>query len=173
MGVYEMARKKEWHINIEGNEYHVVLERSIWTGRNKLFINEVPQELMNVPFQVYKGSDQAIYIGGKECRLVVIGNRADITIDGVYVDSGKGYMPFEKIPVWTWFFIVTSLAIPIVSLGGLVPIALGILGAVYSVRFGISPYMKIGMKILASIGVVLLAWVLWYLYIVLIIFLSV
>lgn len=168
-----MARQKEWHINIEGNDYHVVLERNIWSGRNKLFINEVQQELTNVPFQAYKGSDQLIYIGGKECRLVVIGNKADIAIDGVYVDSGKLYMPFEKIPVWSWFFILVSLAIPIVSLGGLVPIALGFLGSVYSIRIGISPDMKIGNKILASIGVVLLAWAIWYLYVVLIIFLSI
>ena len=159
-----MASKKEWHINIEGNEYHVVLERNIWSGRNKLFINEVQQELTNVPFQAYKGSDQLIYIGGKESRLVVLGNKADIAIDGVFVDSGKVYTPFEKIPVWSWFFVVASLVIPIVSLGGLVPIALGFLGIVYSVRIGISPYMKTGMKVLASFGVVLLAWVLWYLF---------
>jgi hypothetical protein len=168
-----MARKKEWHINIEGNEYHVVLETSIWSGRNKLFINEIQQELMRVPFQVYKGSDQLIYIGGKECRLVVMGNRADIVMDGVYVNSGKVYVPFKKIPVWTWFFIIASLAIPISNLGGLFPIVLGFLGAVYSTRIGISPYMKTGIKILASIGVVLSAWVVWYLFAVLVLLQSI
>lgn len=159
-----MARKKDWHINIEGNEYHVVLERNIWSGRNKLFINEIQQELMTVQFQTYKGSDQIIYIGGKECRLVVIGNKADIVIDGVYVNSGKVYMPFEKMPVWSWFFIIASIAIPISNLGGLFPIVLGYLGVVYITRIGISPYIKTGIKILASIGVVLSAWVVWYIF---------
>lgn len=163
-----MARKKEWHINIEGNEYHVVLERKMWSGRNKLFINEIQQELITVPFQAYKGSDQPIYIGEKECRLVVLGNKADIVIDSLYFGSGKVYVPFEKIPVWTWIFIIASLAIPIVSFGGLIPAALGILGSVYCIRIGISPYMKIEIKILTSMGVLLLAWLLWYLFAVLV-----
>jgi hypothetical protein len=167
-----VGKIKEWNIEIEGNNYNVVLERSIFLGKNKLYINEMQQELMNIPFQTYKGLDQPIYIGGKECRLVVLGNRADIVIDGLYLDSGKPYKPFEKIPVWTWVFIIASMAIPIINVGGLIPAALGILGSVYCIRIGVSPYMKTGMKVLASFGVVLIAWLLYFIFAIYIVFLS-
>lgn len=168
-----MARKKEWNIEIEGNMYNVVLERNIWSGRNRLYINEIEQGLLKVPFQAYKGLDHPIYIGGMECRLVVLGNRADIVMDGLYIESGKPYRPFEKIPFWTWIFIVGCIGIPVVNQGGLIPAALGILGSVYCIRIGISPYMKTGMKLLASFGVVLLAWALWFIFAVFIVLLTI
>lgn len=164
-----MARKKEWNLEIDGNMYNVVLERSLWLGKIKIYINEVEQGIINVPFQTYKGLDHPIYIGGKECRLVVLGNMADIVMDGVLVDSGKAYMPFLKTPLWTWIFIVGCLAIPVINQGGLIPAALGILGSVYCIRIGVSPYMKTKIKVLASLGVVLAAWVLWFIFAVLIV----
>ncbi len=168
-----MARKKEWNLEIEGNIYNVVLERSMLLGKIKIYINEVEQGLINVPFQTYKGLDHPIYIGGKECRLVVLGSMADIVMDGVLVDSGKPYMPFEKTPFWTWIFIVASLAIPVVNQGGLIPAALGILGSVYCIRVGVSPYMKTGTKVLASLGIVLTAWVLWFIFAVFVLLLTI
>lgn len=168
-----MARRKEWNLEIEGNMYNVVLERSMWLGKIKIYINEVEQGIINVPFQTYKGLDHPIYIGGKECRLVILGNMADIVMDGILVDSGKQYIPFLKTPLWTWIFIVGSLAIPVVNQGGLIPAALGILGAVYCIRIGVSPYMKTGMKVLASLGIVLIAWLLWFIFAVFVLLLTI
>lgn len=168
-----MARRKEWNLEIEGNMYNVVLERSLWLGKIKIYINEVEQGIINVPFQTYKGLDHPIYIGGKECRLVILGNMADIVMDGILVDSGKQYIPFLKTPLWTWIFIVGSLAIPVVNQGGLIPAALGILGAVYCIRIGVSPYMKTGMKVLASLGIVLTAWLLWFIFAVFVLLLTI
>lgn len=159
-----MARKKEWHINIDGKEYSVLLERTMWSGLQKLYINGVLQDLKIITFQTLRGLDLPLEIGGKECRLIIVGRKADIVVDEVFLDSGKVYIPFKKLPLWTWIFILASIAIPIVNQGGLVPVIIGAYGAIFCMRIGISPYMKTSNKFFASIGVVLLAWLVFILF---------
>lgn len=159
-----MARKKEWHINIEGKEYSVLLERNMWSGLQKLYVNGVLQDLKIITFQTLRGLDLPLEIGGKECRLIIVGGKADIVVDEVFLDSGKVYFPFIKLPLWTWIFILASIAIPIVNQGGLVPVIIGAYGAIFCMRIGISPYMKTSMKLLASLGVVLLTWSVYVLF---------
>lgn len=63
-----------------------------------------------------------------------------------------------KIPGWAWIFVVACALIPIVSLGGLVPIALGVGGAMGCIgvaRGGMSTGAKVGV----CVGITAVCWV--------------
>lgn len=157
--------KKQWSVDIDGTIYEVAFDRNQWSGKQRLRINGESVLLDRTPFQAFVGLDQGVYLGDKECRFVVIGNKADIVVDGVFIESRKPYLPFNKIPWWVWIFVVACIAIPIVSLGGVIPAALGILGSSYCVRIAVSPEMKTIEKLFICLGITAIAWVLWVLLI--------
>lgn len=151
---------KKWIININGKENEVIFTPNKWTGKHKLTINGKEVKLNSSSFQSLLGLDQAINIGGKECRFVLIANKADIAVDGIYIDSKKEYVPLKSMPWWTWIFIAICIAVPIVSLGGALPVLIALLCSVLCVRVSVSPNMKILPKILICSGISLLAWIL-------------
>lgn len=53
--------------------------------------------------------DYAINFGSFECRLVVIGNKMDLAINGVYQGSGKPYEPVNNVPSWIWVLVGFSV----------------------------------------------------------------
>jgi|GEM_PF-5640638 len=64
-----------------------------------------------------------------------------------------------KMPGWAWVFVILSAAIPVISLGGLVPIVIG-LTAGYSVRnVSMNPSRTTMTNVLMCLGVVVTAWV--------------
>lgn len=44
--------------------------------------------------------DYAINFNDTQCRLVVIGNKIDLAVNGVYLGSGQPYEPISNIPAW-------------------------------------------------------------------------
>lgn len=151
---------KVWKISINGENHEVVFTPNQWSGKYKLMIDGKDIELKISPFQAFFGTDQPINIAGKECRLVLIGNKADIAVDGTYIDSNRQYVPLKGMPWWTWIFIVACIAIPIVSLGGALPVIFALFGSVYCVRVSVSPNMNTAKKILCCFGIAALAWAL-------------
>lgn len=86
-----------WKINVNGKEIEAVFTPNQWSGKHRLTINGKDIELKMSPFQVFVGTDQPINIAGKECRFVLIGNKADIAVDGIYVGSKKTYVPLKSM----------------------------------------------------------------------------
>lgn len=149
---------KKWIINVNGIENEVVFKPNQWSGKHKLTVNGNSVELKKSPLQAFIGIDQPIDIAGKECRFVLIGNKADIAVDGIYVDSKKAYVPLKSMPKWTWIFIVACIAIPIVSLGGALPVLLALLCSMGVVRVSASPNMNTFKKVMCCLGISLLGW---------------
>ena len=149
---------KQWNITVDGVQYTVVFTHNSWSGRNKLTVNGEEVPLKKTPFQAFVGSDQPVNIGGSECRLVVIGSQADLAVNGTYIDSNKSYIPLKSMPWWTWIFVCACIAIPIISLGGALPVVIAILASIGCVRLSVSPTMKTAGKILSCLGITLAAW---------------
>lgn len=149
---------QQWLINVNGMNYQVEFRPSQWSGNHQLFVNGQQIPLQKVFFQAFVGMDQAVNIGGKECRLVMLGSKADLAVDGVYIGSQKPYAPRKGMPWWSWIFVAACVAIPIVSLGGALPMVLGVLGALGCVRTAISPSMKMPAKLLSCVGITALCW---------------
>ncbi len=154
---------QEWKINIDGTEHNVSFTQNIWSGKITLVIDDRYVELKRKPMQAILGLDQAIKIGGHECRLVVIGNKADIAVDDIYVDSKEPYMPLEGMPKWNWIFIIACALLPICFVGGVIPVLIAVLGIVFCMRISITPNMSLLIRFLCCAGVSAVAWGVYYL----------
>ena len=153
-----MAKLKKWSIDIDGKNYAVSLNLNQWSGNHVLTINGAHVKLRRAIFQVFVGTDQEIMIGDTACRLMILGNKADIAVHERYINSGKPYFPLKGIPTWTYFFIAANVAIPVIFQGGIIPVMIGIIGSVYCMRTAVSPGMKIPTKLLSCISITVIAW---------------
>lgn len=151
---------KKWIINIDGNDNEVIFVPNKWSGKHKLTVNGEETEIKKTPFQAFTGIDQPITIGEKECRFVLVGNKADIAVDGMYADSKKPYTPLKNMPWWVWIFIAACIAVPIVSLGGALPVVIALLCSTWCVRISVAPDIKTVFKVFYCLGISVLAWVL-------------
>lgn len=70
--------------------------------------------------------DYSIEIAGTDIRLVAIGNKVDVAINGVYIGSGERYVPVQaNTPAWVWVLVGLSAVV-----GFLLNSALGVVIAV-------------------------------------------
>lgn len=153
-----MANNRQWRATIDGAAYDIAFKPGVWTGKHKLIINGETVDLPRKAFAGYTGMDVPVRIGPKEGRFVLVENKADIALDGVFLGSGKPYAPLAPIPKWAWIFVALCAAIPVVTLGGALPVVFGLLGVVSCLRVARSQSMKSGVKALACAGITILAW---------------
>ena len=71
----------------------------------------------------------------------------------------------QPMPKWAWAFIAACVAIPIVTLGGAIPVLLGIGGAWACAAFSRHPTRTTGAKILLATGTTVLTWALLFAFI--------
>jgi hypothetical protein len=160
-----MAKIKRWDLNVDGCSYTVTFEFGGLKGTRLLKVNGANIPIEKQHYKALIGVERPVFLGNKECIFVLIGNKADVAVDGFYVDSKKPYVPFKSIPWWNWVFAAACIAIPIVALGGLLPVVIGLLGSVYCMRVSISPYSKTPFKLLSCFGVTAVCWGLFGLFI--------
>ena len=97
--------KKAWDVNVNG-VMHTVEYRAGFGA--KVIVNG----------RVYKAKtqnwfinmiDYPITIDGAEIRVVAVGNKVDLAVNGRYLGSGEEYVPLNKMPVlmtkWLGFLI--------------------------------------------------------------------
>ena len=113
-----------WTVNIEGERHTIEYKR------NRLIVDGEKYKLKSANLFIQM-IDYSIHFGDTECRLVVIGNKADLAVNGRYLGSGLLYEPIGNIPVW-----VTVLATVSAILGFLMNSWVGLcigalLGALY------------------------------------------
>lgn len=53
--------------------------------------------------------DYQILFPGINCNMVVIGNKADLAVNGTYLSSGRQYEPLGNIPAWIWVLVAVSV----------------------------------------------------------------
>ncbi len=155
-----MGKTKIWNVNVNGTDNEVAFTLNLLSGKRTLTVNEKEIELKKGLYETFIGIDQPVDIAGKECRFVLIGNHADIAVDGIYLDTGKSYTPIKSLPRWAWIFIVLCFALPIASLGGAIPTVLAALGAIFCVKVAMLSNMKTPVKVLCCFGITLLVWIL-------------
>ncbi len=156
-------KRRSWIVKIGEVEYPIKFTASQLFGKNTLQVDNNTIELKKSLVETFVGMDQPFNVGGKECRFVLQGNKADIAVDGIYLDSKKPYIPLKNVPWWGWIFIAFCIAIPFVSLGGVIPFALALLGTIYCVRITMDPYIKTVLKLLACLGISVSVWILYVL----------
>lgn len=149
--------EKRWSVPVDGVLHDVIFKSGAFKGQS-ISIDGVVLPLKQTFMQSLTGVEYPIQIGGKECRLAVVGSKPDIAVDGKFIGSGKPYTPIGKMPWWGWAFVVACLAIPVVALGGALPIIIGLICAGACARISISPTMSVPVRVLCCLGVTLAAW---------------
>lgn len=150
---------KEWNITIKGNTHLISYFDGTKQNKPQLLVDGkaiiIPK---NTKF-AFLGVDFPINIEGVECRFVSAFKGIDFVVDSNFVESQKTYTPLT-IPMWGWFFVVLSILIPIVSIGGALPTAIACLSSIWCLKISATPFINLGKKILYNILVVLCAWLL-------------
>lgn len=152
--------KKSWNIKIGDYQYDVQYTAGSFSGMRKIIVDGVESVIPNKMSYDFIGMDVPVEIGGKRCRLVVHGKKADIAVDGVFVESGEVYEPLQGMPKWNWIFIVMCLAIPIISMGGALPVLIGLMGAMWTCRVASANKRSVVVKMLCCWGIAMLCWIL-------------
>lgn len=153
-----MANIKKWNLDIDGSTYTVTFQLG---GPNGPWALKVNDEAVPIEREHHKSLivvERPFLISKKECVFVFVGKKADIAVDGVYIDSKKPYIPSEGVPWWNWLFAAACMAIPVVSSGGFQPIVIGLLGAFFCLRASISPFLKTPLRLLACLGITAACW---------------
>ena len=86
--------KKEWEVNSRGKKHTIVYE----TGKiAKATVDGIETELRSqTPW--LNLIDYQMWVGHEDVRLVVVGKKVDLAVNGTYRESGEKYEPLNPIP---------------------------------------------------------------------------
>ena len=124
--------KKSWNVDIGGVAH--TIEYKVGFGV-KIIING---EVYKVKSQNWFLNlvDYPITIDGTELRVVAIGNKVQLAVNGIYEESGERYVPLNKIPA------LSNILIAVSGIGGF--LLCGIIGMLVGMLFS-QIYVKNGL----------------------------
>lgn len=82
---------KNWTVHADGVDHQIQ-----YKGR-KLIVDGAQYKLKSANWFIQL-VDYAINFGDTSCRLVVIGNKVDLAVNGKYLGTGEAYEPIANIP---------------------------------------------------------------------------
>ncbi|WP_068504505.1 hypothetical protein [Paenibacillus kribbensis] len=128
----------KWNVEDNGTQYSIEYKRGLSGG--KIIVNGSEQKVksQNAFLNLI---DFPIKLNNKAVNVVVIGNKADLAVDGVYLGSNQPYVPVSKVPGWSWAFVTLSLAIGWLF-AGILGVCLGILGSMFYVKSSLSMHQS-------------------------------
>ena len=83
--------KNQWTVHANGVDHQIQ-----YKGR-KLIVDGAQYKLKSANWFIQL-IDYAVNFGDVSCRLVVIGNKADLAVNGTFLGSGAPYEPIASIP---------------------------------------------------------------------------
>jgi hypothetical protein len=160
--------KKEWTIDLDGNQHDIKLEQGYFSAKKKIRLDDQLIEKGITTNQTPFGNvDIDFAISTYAIKITIRSNgfttQYDLYVDGISQSTGEPYSPLPPIPVWLWLFVAACGAIPIISLGGAIPVLLGIGGAAICLSQGRDSSKSVLTRVLICSGVTILAWVLFIL----------
>lgn len=120
--------KKSWSFtDTYGKEHSIVYKAGFGL---KLIVDGTAYKLKSQNWWV-NVIDYSIEIAGTDIRLVAIGAKVDVAVNGVYIGSGQPYVPIQaNTPAWVWVLVGISAVVGFLcnsALGVVVGVAFGTL----------------------------------------------
>ncbi|MDR2888995.1 MAG: hypothetical protein LBV33_04040, partial [Lachnospiraceae bacterium] len=112
-----------WSGELNGKRYDISYQRV--KGKNVVTTNGVETVVKAGFMSSLMSFDEPFTFDNINARLVVVKGKPEVVVNDVYLQSGK---PYQKRPDWLIVFVILCLLIPIVNLGGFLPIALALAG---------------------------------------------
>ena len=103
----------EWRSLIDGKEYHFLCEK-MRCGKRLIHVNNEPIVIKARLISQIFDFDEGFVFDGKEARLMGNGNKADVAVDGVFLQSDKKYV---ATPKWVIIFAFLNALITVFFLG--------------------------------------------------------
>jgi hypothetical protein len=151
-----MAGVYEWKSMIGGVEYS--FSHTISKGKHILTANGVVHTIKLGVMSSFLNVDEGFDLDGRPARLVMVKGKPDVVVDGVHLQSGK---PYVAQPKWVLVFAILCIAIPIVSLGGALPLLLGLGGV--AICLAVSKMnASVAVRVIVCAVVTAAAWAAWY-----------
>lgn len=122
---------KKWEVESNGVKHEIQYKTGL---RNKLIVDGETHKVKssNAFINVI---DYGIAFGNTECKLVVIGNKADLAVNGTFLGSAKTYEPISNIPAYIWVLIgVSTLGGYLLS--GIFSLLVGLFMSALYIQFG-------------------------------------
>lgn len=132
-----------------------------FTGKHQVFLNGQKTYFSANYTERLVGYQRRLSIPGKDVYIQFRGNTVDCSVNGYYLDSGKKYKKIKGVPGWAWLFIIGCIAIPIVSVGGAIPILIGFTGATLSAKCSVQTNNN-ALNFFLSLGVTAVAWIVFF-----------
>jgi hypothetical protein len=150
-------------VQLEDDTHTVELDKRWASGKRIIHVDgQIVLESERVWMDT--GSDDEFQLGSHECvihrRTNGFTGSYDLSIDGRSVQTGKSVAKLHDMPKWMWIFIVACGFIPVLTLGGIVPVAIGLGGATACVAFSRHPTRSTRGKAVWATGITLTAWLL-------------
>ena len=98
-----MAKKYQWTVNAGGVDHHIE-----YKANKQLIVDGEKYKLKSANWFIQL-IDYAVNFGDVTCRLVVIGNKVDLAVNGKYLGSGETYEPIGNIPIVVTIFSAVSV----------------------------------------------------------------
>jgi hypothetical protein len=159
-----MKAAYSWTMTVNEKAYLIEYNPNTLKGKQILIVNGMPINLKTTFTSGFAGLDQLVWVGDKQIRFVLINGKADLAVDGYYLNSKQQYIPLLGVPKWAWIFAAACIAIPIYSLGGAIPAMIGFSGFAICIKVSVSMRLsgiaKVGLCVLAT-GI---AWLLMILF---------
>ncbi|MHB1314005.1 MAG: hypothetical protein ACYCX2_00795 [Christensenellales bacterium] len=151
-----MAKTYNWTVPIDSETYEISLTVSAWSNNHVCMVNGTRVDLPGKFVQFFTGLDYPLALGTATAHLVIIGSKADLAVNDVYLGTENPYLPLQPIPWWTWLFVALCafLAVSLSPLAAMI----AIFGAVYCIRTVISPYYSTSMKVGYCFTITLACW---------------
>lgn len=155
-----MIYNRVWDVEVDGINYNVKFAHE-GAFKENLYINGKEEYYEKGITSVITGLNISFKLGSKEVRLIKKGEILDLVVDGYFLDSGDEYIPKAKMPRWNFIFIFFCILLPILTLGGGLPIIMAIIGIYATYRISINPY--IGSKKIVNSAIVVSIYLLTFL----------
>jgi hypothetical protein len=128
--------QRVWTIELEDGRHTVQLDHGYISGKRRISVDgrqiEETARAQDALFDI--GSSHTFSIGAHRCTVVIrskwgLAYEYDLLVDGRSVATGAVASAQAPVPAWGYLFIAACGLIPVVSLGGAVPAAIGAAGA--------------------------------------------
>jgi Fas apoptotic inhibitory molecule (FAIM1) len=157
--------KKCWTIQMEDGFHTVELEHHVWKR-----VIRVDGEIVAQGQKVFEfGTQYPLHVGGQPAAVLIGYNgftySYDLVVDGRSLKTGrtlamKGGKYSTPMPSWTWGFVGACVLIPLMSMGGALPVLIGGGGAAACAAIARQEERATGTRVASCVGVTLLCWVL-------------
>ena len=143
----------KWESDIEGKLYSFSYEKI--KSEHLITVNDQQTKLKPSFKSMVLGFDEQFTFDGINARLVVAGNKPDVVVKDIFLQSGKPYLP---TPWWAMLFVLPCFVLLIT--GGFIGGALGALGYMICVYIS-KRKIPVILKVIINIAIIALCWLIY------------